>query len=119
MRSVFKSLCKDCFRLIQHDIWQRIPLTASAGVSYNKFPSKMASDYQNLRGLTVILPDEAVDFPNKWISSKFHGTSKKQLKTPSNGVYNGTDLFRDSLKSLSIGSFLEDSVLTCIVKLEV
>ena len=34
-------------RLIQQDIWQELHLTASAGVSYNKFLAKMASDYQN------------------------------------------------------------------------
>ena len=35
-------------RLIQQDIWQELHLTASAGVSYNKFLAKIASDYQNL-----------------------------------------------------------------------
>ena len=34
-------------RLIQHEIWEELHLTASAGVSYNKFLAKMASDYQN------------------------------------------------------------------------
>ena len=35
-------------KLIQYDIWQELHLTCSAGVSYNKFIAKLASDFQNL-----------------------------------------------------------------------
>ena len=59
-------------RLIQQDIWQELQLTASAGVSYNKFLAKMASDFQKPKGLTVILPDEAEDFLKQMDIAKFH-----------------------------------------------
>ena len=80
-------------RLIQNDIWQELHLTASAGVSYNKFLAKIASDYQKPRGLTVILPDEAEDFLKQMDIAKFHGVGKKTVeKLHQMGVFTGADL---------------------------
>ena len=80
-------------RLIQQDIWQELHLTASAGVSYNKFLAKMASDYQKPHGLTVILPDQAQDFLKQMDIAKFHGVGKKTVeKLHEMGIYNGADL---------------------------
>ena len=64
-------------RLIQFDIWNELQLTASAGVSYNKFLAKIASDYQKPHGLTVILPDEAEAFLAPMDIAKFHGVGKR------------------------------------------
>ena len=80
-------------RLIQQDIWQELHLTASAGVSYNKFLAKMASDYQKPHGLTVILPDQAQDFLKQMDIAKFHGVGKKTVeRLHEMGIYTGEDL---------------------------
>ena len=80
-------------RLIQQDIWQELHLTASAGVSYNKFLAKMASDYQKPHGLTVILPDQAQEFLKQMDIAKFHGVGKKTVeKLHEMGIYTGADL---------------------------
>ena len=80
-------------RLIQQDIWQELHLTASAGVSYNKFLAKMASDYQKPHGLTVILPDQAQDFLKQMDIAKFHGVGKKTVeRLHEMGIYTGVDL---------------------------
>lgn len=80
-------------RLIQQDIWQELHLTASAGVSYNKFLAKMASDYQKPHGLTVILPDQAQDFLKPMDIAKFHGVGKKTVeRLHEMGIYTGADL---------------------------
>ena len=80
-------------RLIQQDIWRELHLTASAGVSYNKFLAKMASDYQKPHGLTVILPDQAQDFLKQMDIAKFHGVGKKTVeRLHEMGIYTGADL---------------------------
>ena len=88
-------------RLIQQDIWNELHLTSSAGVSYNKFLAKIASDYQKPRGLTVILPNEAEDFLKQMDIAKFHGVGKKTVeKLHQMGVFTGADLLKISEISL-------------------
>ncbi len=80
-------------KLIQYDIWNELHLTASAGVSYNKFLAKIASDMKKPRGLTLILPEEAVGVLAALPVEKFHGVGKKTVKRLHEmGVYTGKDL---------------------------
>ncbi|MBP2623732.1 DNA polymerase IV [Streptococcus oricebi] len=82
-------------RLIQHDIWNELGLTSSAGVSYNKFLAKLASDYEKPHGLTVIRPQEAQDFLVKLDIAKFYGVGKKTVqKLHEMKVYTGADLLQ-------------------------
>ena len=85
-------------RLIQQDIWNELQLTASAGVSYNKFLAKMASDYQKASWFdSHFFPDEAEDFLKQMDIAKFHGVGKKTVeKLHQMGVYTGTDLLEIS-----------------------
>lgn len=84
-------------RLIQQDIWQDLHLTASAGVSYNKFLAKIASDFQKPCGLTVIMPDDAVSFLQQMDIAKFHGVGKKTVEILHQmGVFTGADLIEIS-----------------------
>ena len=81
-------------RMIQADIWERVQLTCSAGVSYNKFLAKLASDYQKPRGITVVAPQDAVPFLKTLPIEKFHGVGKKTVpRMHELGIYTGKDLY--------------------------
>lgn len=80
-------------RIIKKQIQDELSLTASAGVSYNKFLAKIASDYHKPNGLKVIQPEEAQDFLDKLPIQKFFGVGKvteDQLRKI--GVHCGKDL---------------------------
>jgi DNA polymerase-4 len=83
--------------LIAEEIRQRIfeetQLTASAGVSFNKFLAKVASDINKPNGIKVITPEEADDFLTALPIEKFHGIGKVTAeKMRRLGIYNGGDL---------------------------
>jgi len=68
-------------------------LTGSAGISYNKFLAKMASDLHKPNGQTVILPEQASDFLAKLPVEKFHGIGKATANTMHEfGIKTGADL---------------------------
>ncbi len=61
---------------IQREIFEETGLTASAGVSYNKFLAKVASGMKKPAGLTVIRPEEAEKFLEALPVERFHGIGK-------------------------------------------
>jgi len=68
-------------------------LTASAGISFNKFLAKIASDIKKPDGLTVITPEKADAFIDKLSVEKFHGVGKVTTKKMHVlGIRNGADL---------------------------
>ena len=76
-------------------------LTASAGVSYNKFLAKLASDYKKPDGLFIITPKMGPAFVENLPVGKFHGvgpaTTAKMNKL---GIETGRDLRAQSLAFL-------------------
>src|SRR5439155_10138435 len=65
-------------------------LTASAGVSYNKFLAKLASDYRKPDGLFVITPNMGPDFVADLLVAKFHGVGPvTAARMNALGIYTG------------------------------
>ena len=68
-------------------------LTASAGVSYNKFIAKLASDQNKPDGMCVILPDQGPAFVASLPVKRFHGVGPKtNEKMARLGIQTGADL---------------------------
>lgn len=88
-------------KALQTRIWEKCSLTASAGVSYNKFLAKCASDFRKPAGLTVISPAETQKFLDPFPVGKFHGIGKVSAgKLNSINVRTGADLRRLPLETL-------------------
>ncbi len=65
---------------IKKDIRDELGLIASAGVSYNKFLAKIASDYRKPDGLCVIHPDQAIEFIDRLPIEAFWGVGPATAK---------------------------------------
>jgi DNA polymerase-4 len=78
---------------IKKRIFNETQLTASAGVSYNKFLAKTASDVNKPDGLFVITPDQAQAFIDKLKVERFFGIGKVTAeKMHQMGIFFGSDL---------------------------
>ncbi len=87
---------------IKAAIREETGLTASAGVSYNKFLAKLASDHRKPDGLFVITPQMGPRFVEDLQVGKFHGvgpvTAARMNKL---GIYTGLDLRQQSREDLA------------------
>ena len=80
-------------RQIKEEILRETRLTASAGVSYNKFLAKTASGMQKPDGLTVITPARAEALLGALPIERFHGVgSVTARRMKSLGIHTGADL---------------------------
>src|SRR5271157_6314021 len=78
---------------IKEKIFKTTGLTASAGVSYNKFLAKVASGYKKPDGLTLVLPEKAEEFISALPIGSFYGVGKvTEKRLIEIGIKNGNDL---------------------------
>lgn len=88
-------------RRIRNEIKCRTGLTASAGISVNKFLAKIASDINKPDGLFLIRPEEAEKFIEELPVEKFFGIGKVTAeKMHKLGIHKGADLKKWDLVSL-------------------
>ena len=86
---------------LQQRIYKETGLTASAGVSFNKFLAKVASDWRKPAGLTVITPRRAKSFLFQLKIEKFYGVGKATAGVfHSMNVKTGADLYQLPLETL-------------------
>lgn len=85
----------DIAKQIKQAIKNELNLTASAGVSVNKFVAKVASDMQKPDGLTFIGPSAVESFIEKLPVEKFYGVGRVTAdKMKRMGLHTGADLKR-------------------------
>ena len=95
-------LAVDIARDIKQQIRTDLGLVASAGVSYNKFLAKVASDYRKPNGLCTIHPDQALDFIAKLPIESFWGVGPVTAKRMhALGIHDGAHLRAWSLDGLT------------------
>lgn len=80
-------------REIKQKITDKVGLTASAGVSFNKFLAKIASDYKKPDGLFVVGPNMAEQFVESLHIEQFYGVGKVTAERMHQlGIMTGKDL---------------------------
>ena len=86
---------------IRQRIFDTVGLTASAGISVNKFVAKIASDYNKPNGQKTVNPEEVISFLEELPIRKFYGVGKVTTeKMYQLGIFTGLDLKNKSLEFL-------------------
>jgi len=101
---------------IRHKIKQEVNLTASAGISFNKFLAKVASDCNKPDGYYVIHPNKAALFVKQLAVEKIPGVgavNKKRLNKA--GIYTGKDILDKGLVFMAmefgrVGVYLHNQI---------
>nr|WP_314838411.1 DNA polymerase IV [uncultured Flavobacterium sp.] len=101
---------------IRARIYNEVGLTASAGISINKFVAKVASDYNKPDGQKTVNPDEVISFLEALPIRKFYGVGKVTTeKMYQLGIFTGLELRDKSVAFLEkhfgkMGSYYHDVV---------
>lgn len=78
---------------IRERIFKELGLTASAGISINKFIAKIASDYNKPNGQKTVIPEDVIQFLEDLDIRKFYGVGKVTAeKMYQKGIFTGKDL---------------------------
>ena len=86
---------------IRQRIFETVGLTASAGISVNKFVAKIASDYNKPNGQKTVTPQEVIPFLEQLPIRKFYGVGKVTTeKMYQLGIFTGLELKNKSLDFL-------------------
>lgn len=86
---------------IRNRIFNELNLTASAGISINKFIAKVASDIKKPNGQKTVNPEEVISFLEALPVNKFYGVGKVTASKMYNlGIFTGNDLKQKSLEEL-------------------
>ncbi len=95
------SSANDIAREIRRKIYEKTGLTASAGISVNKFLAKVASDYNKPNGQKTIHPTQILGFMEELPIEKFYGIGKVTAnKMHELHIFKGSDLKKKSLEEL-------------------
>lgn len=87
---------------IRQRIFDELKLTASAGISINKFIAKVASDYNKPNGQKTVNPEEVLQFLENLEIRKFYGVGKVTAdKMYAFGIFTGKDLKTKSQEFLT------------------
>ncbi|HTR87195.1 MAG TPA: DNA polymerase IV [Reyranella sp.] len=94
-------LASEIAKEIRARILEQTGLTASAGISYNKFLAKLASDHRKPNGQFVIPPEKGPAFVETLPVGKFHGIGPAtEAKMKRLGIHTGADLKAQTLEFL-------------------